>query len=57
MNDIIDRVVEAARKDCCAKYRKPCPYHDGYADGAEALLNQIKGMADYLIEEIHEQSD
>lgn len=33
------QLVTAARAGCrCASYRKPCEYHQGWADGAEAAL-------------------
>lgn len=38
--------AELVRDGCCADWPKPCTYHEGFADGIEAVLRARTRLAD-----------
>ncbi len=48
MNDRIASLVAASQQlqpdGCCATWPKPCSYHEGYADGAEAMGGEVERL-------------
>ena len=46
LDGIADKVVRDARADCvCAANRKPCVYHNGFADGIDVFLVTLARIA------------
>lgn len=38
----VEPMLSQRRQGCCSRYRKPCGYHEGFADGAEAVLRSVE---------------